>query len=77
MKYVESLNKKIYLYESMSSEFHALIEMDMGDIFKGIKNVSPALTEKAFFVEDITWESSIGHLLSLIKSPLYRKKTNR
>jgi len=37
MKYVEGLNKKIYLYESMSSEFHALIEMPMGDIFKGIK----------------------------------------
>ena len=37
MKYVESLNKKIYLYESMSSEFHALIEMPLADIFKGIQ----------------------------------------
>jgi hypothetical protein len=36
MKYVEGLNKKIYLYESMSSEFHALIEMPLGDIFRGL-----------------------------------------
>ena len=27
MKYAEALSKKVFLYESMSSEFHALIEM--------------------------------------------------
>ena len=36
MEYTQSLNRKICLYESMSTEFYGLIGMPLEEIFKGV-----------------------------------------
>lgn len=51
MDYTQSLNRKICLYESMSSEFYGLISMPLEDIFKGVA----MMDEKA---EDV-WKNLI------------------
>ena len=37
MKYVATLNKKLYLYENVAAELHGLISMPLPEIFSGIR----------------------------------------
>ena len=37
MDYCKGLNRKLHLYESVSAEFHGLVNMPLDHIFKGLK----------------------------------------
>lgn len=48
LKYVATLNRKLYLYENVAPELHGLISMPLAEIFNGIK----VLAEKP----DVLWQ---------------------
>jgi len=40
MEYCNTLNRSIGLYKGMAREFYGLIEMPLGDIFKGLHSMN-------------------------------------